>query len=189
MIPPTPVHTHTRTHLIDLDWSSRCRVKSRAKPSHRRIASDDVYFVWLLDRAIVSFTLPPPWVIFSSVTHILVFFLPPSFSHSAFRVASLCCSLLQLFLAGSCMRWLSLPHKQKTLREEWLEYRFVPQSFEFFFFFLETLRSPSKKCLYSWSLEAFQSLMCCNRDSNSGSKESSKKWTSSIKHTATSGLT
>lgn len=120
---------------------------------------------------------------FSPHCHPLPFFLPlhfPSFSLPFvlphFVTLLLSPPLLQLFLAGSCVQWLSPPQKQKTLREEWFEYRFVPQSSEFYPFFFRDSRSPSKKCLHSRSLEAFQSLMCCNWDSDRGSKESSKKW-------------
>lgn len=61
--------------------------------------------------------------------------LPLVFFSALFSLRLSCCLtfltlllLLQLFLAGSCMQWLSLPRKQKTLREERLEYRFIPQS-------------------------------------------------------------
>lgn len=125
----------------------------------------------------------------SLLSYFLLFlFFPSLLSLLSLSLCLSCCLtfltsllLLQLFLAGSCVQWLSLPHKQKTLRQEWLEYRFIPQSCDFFF---GNSRSPSKKCLYSGSLEAFQSLMCCNRESSRASKDSSKKWSSSIKHTA-----
>lgn len=158
LIPSSTIHTHTRTHTHactlshthtprpqTLDWFRlivpvSCLVLSQSKslPGY----TDNVYIVWLLDRAIVSFTLPPglfffpplsPTSFFSFPSFSLSFSLPFVLPH--FLTLLLYPPLLQLFLAGSCMQWLSPPQKQKTLREEWFEYRFVPQSSEFYPFF------------------------------------------------------
>lgn len=150
----TYTHAHSRMHSLThthtprpqtLDWFRlivpvSCLVLSQSKslPGY----TDNVYIVWLLDRAIVSFTLPPglfffpplsPTSFFSSPSFSLSFSLPFVLPH--FLTLLLSPPLLQLFLAGSCMQWLSPPQKQKTLREEWFEYRFVPQSSEFYPFF------------------------------------------------------
>lgn len=99
----TYTHAHSRMHSLThthtprpqtLDWFRlivpvSCLVLSQSKslPGY----TDNVYIVWLLDRAIVSFTLPPGLFSFSpTVTHFLFFFpfIFPLFL-STFRVASL----------------------------------------------------------------------------------------------------
>lgn len=137
--PPTPLHTRTYTHttpshtwLIQIDCSSMvlslepnrvtaglcwwCLLRLTPWQSHCLIHTSPVSYFFLCHPLPLSSSL---------------IVLPPLASLSAATAFS---ALLQLFLAGSCVHSLFLPQKQKTLGEEWLEYRFVPQSIDFFSF-------------------------------------------------------
>lgn len=109
LIPSSTIHTRTHTHACTLshthtprpqtlDWFRlivpvSCLVLSQSKslPGY----TDNVYIVWLLDRAIVSFTLPPGLFFFPHC-HPLPFFLPLHFPSLSLYLSccltfSLCC--------------------------------------------------------------------------------------------------
>ncbi len=94
MLPPTPVHTQTHTHTAPpytLDWLRLIVPVSCLVPCQTESppdCADDVYSVWLFDRAIVSFALPPE----------LFFSLSPTSSLFSPFILSLCLSCCLTFL-------------------------------------------------------------------------------------------